>query len=45
MSDAAIRKENLHRELFSFDTEFHSYYTQPVNEYLHKKVFMANFGD
>jgi len=31
--------------LFSFDTEFHSYYTQPIKEDLHKKEFMANFGD
>jgi len=45
MSDATIQEEKLNHELFSFDTEFHSYYTQPVNEYLHKKVFMANFGD
>jgi len=31
--------------LFSFDTEFHSYYNQPIKEDLHKKEFMANFGD
>jgi hypothetical protein len=36
MSDPAIQKEKLRQKLFSFDTEFHSYYTQSVKEHFYK---------
>ena len=45
MPDAAIPKEQLRQKLFSFDTEFHYYYTERDEEYRSQQGFVANFGD